>query len=121
MTANTFGVALCTTFVVIRKVCYVLAYRCGPKYIKMPTTEQEMLVIVNKMESKHGFPQAFGCVDGTHIPILSPSENPHDYFSYKMKHTLNVEGVCDCNRTFLDVDVCWPGSVHDGRVFSNSR
>ena len=88
----------------------------------MPTTEHEMLDIVNKMESKHGVPQAFGCVDGTHIPILSLSENPHDYFSYKMKHILNVQGVCDCNGTFLDVDVCWPGSVHDGygRVFSNS-
>ena len=33
MTANTFGVALCTASLVIRKVCYALAYRCGPKYL----------------------------------------------------------------------------------------
>jgi len=77
--------------------------------------------LVSKMENKFGFPQGFGCVDGTHIPILSPKENPHDYFSYKMKHTLNVQAVCDYKGTFLDVDVRWPGSVHDGRVFSNSR
>ena len=77
--------------------------------------------IVTEMENKFGFPQAFGCVDGTHIPILSPNENPHDYFCYKMKYTLNVQAVCDCNGKFLDVDVRWPGSVHDGGVFSNSR
>ena len=47
----------------------------------------------------NGFPQAFRCVDGTHIPILSPSENLHDYFSYRMQHTINVQGVCDYKGT----------------------
>lgn len=117
MTANAFGVALCTVSVVVRKVCDVLTNKCGPNVIKLPTTEQEMMELVSKMESRFGFPQAFGCVDGTHIP----RENLHDYFSYKMKHTLNVQAVCDYKGTFLDVDVRWPGSVHDGRVFSNSR
>lgn len=121
MTANAFGVALCTVSVVVRKVCHVLTNKCGPNVIKLPTTEQEMMELVSKMENKFGFPQGFGCVDGTHIPILSPKENPHDYFSYKMKHTLNVQAVCDYKGTFLDVDVRWPGSVHDSRVFSNSR
>lgn len=60
-------------------------------------------------------------MNGTHIPILSPRENPHDYFSYKMKHTLNVQVVCDHKGTFLDVSVRWPGSVHNGQVFPNSR
>lgn len=55
--------------------------------------------------------------DGTHIPIVQPSKNPHDYFSYKLKYTLNVQGGCDWKWLFLDVDMKWPGSVHDGRVF----
>ena len=87
--------------------------------IKLPATEQEMIKLVSKMENKFGFPQAFGCVDGTHIPILSPRENPHDYFSYKMKHTLIVEMVYNYKGTFLDVDIRWRGSVHYGRVFFN--
>ena len=73
------------------------------------------------MENKYGFPQAFGCVDGTHIQITQPTENPPDYFSYKQKYTLNVKAVCECRGFFMNVEVKWPGSVHDGRVFANSK
>ena len=89
MTANAFGLSLCIVSVVVRKVCHVLTNKCGPNVIKLPTTE-EIIQLVSKMENKCGFLQAFGCVDEKHIPILSPRENLHDYFSYKMKHTLNV-------------------------------
>ena len=73
------------------------------------------------MEGKFGFPQAFVCSDGTHIPIKQPSDNAHDFFSYKMKYTINVQGVCDGSGMFIDVDARWPGSLHDARVFSQLR
>ncbi|KAL9977378.1 hypothetical protein ACROYT_G014771 [Oculina patagonica] len=53
--------------------------------------------------------------------LMQPLENPHDYFSYKMKYTLNVQGTCNWRGLFIDDDVRRPGSVHDGRVFANSR
>lgn len=31
LTAHAFGVALCTMSLVLRKVCHVLTYKCGPK------------------------------------------------------------------------------------------
>ena len=80
-----------------------------------------MRELIVKFESQHGFPQAFGCVDGTHITIVQPLENSHDYFSYKMKYTLNVQGICDYQGRFIDVDCRWPGSVHDAKVFSNAN
>ena len=43
------------------------------------------------------------------------------YFSYKMKYTLNVQGVCDSKGRFIDVDINWPGGTHDAKVFANSR
>lgn len=53
--------------------------------------------------------------------IVQPLENSHDYFSYKMKYTLIVQGICDYQGRFIDVDCRWPGSVHDAKVFSNSN
>ena len=121
MTANTFGVAVCTLSVVLRKVCALITRELGPRYISLPTTEEEMDQLRKSMEDKFGFPQAFASIDGTHIPIKQPTENAHDFFSYKMKYTINVQGVCDCRGVFIDVDVRWPGSLHDARVFSQSR
>lgn len=61
-----------------------------------------------------------GAVDGTHIPIMQPYMNSQDYYSYKMKYTINVQGVCDYHGQFIDVDIRWPGTTHDANVFSYS-
>ena len=82
MTANAFGIARCIVSVIICKICDVIAWVLGPKYIKLPSIGQQMKDTMKGMEDKYGFPQAFGCVDGTHIAINQPTENPHDYFSY---------------------------------------
>ena len=48
MTANAFGVALCTVSVVVHIICYVLTNKCELNVIKLPTTEQEMMELVSK-------------------------------------------------------------------------
>ena len=55
MTANAFGVAICTVSVVVRKVCHVLTKYLGPKYIKLPSSEQDMRQEIRQMENKYGF------------------------------------------------------------------
>ena len=46
-----------------------------------------------------------GCVDGTHIPIIQTKVNPHDYFCYKMKYSLNCQEVCDEKGQLIYVEV----------------
>ena len=65
-------------------------------------------------------PQAFGCIDGTHIPIKRPIKNSQDYFSYKGFFSLNAQAICDYRGVFMDVECRWPGSVHDAKMFANS-
>ena len=120
MTANSFGIAVCTASKVITQVCKTICKQIGPKYIHMPRTHKDMREKIAQFESKFGAKQSFGCIDGTHIPILCPVENSQDYFKYKNFYSINVQAVCDYRGYFLDVECTWPGSVHDAKVFANS-
>ena len=59
------------------------------------------------------FPQCVGAIDGSHIPIIVPKENPVDYFNKKGYHLVILQALVDHEYMFLDVYVGWPGSVHD--------
>ena len=120
MTANMFGVTVPTMSKVVRQVTSVINSIHGPSLIKFPETADEILKTAKAFEDKFGVPQIIGCVDGTHIPIIQPRINPRDYYCYKMKYSLSCQAVCDQNGLFTDIDISWPGSVHDARVFANS-
>ena len=119
MTTNWFGVGLATLTVILRQFCDAVI-SIAPQILRLPKKKEETQAIMDAFETKFGFPQVVGCIDGTHIPIKSPIEHGHEYFCYKMKHSLNVQAICDEKGVFLDVDISWPGSVHDGKVFKNS-
>ena len=55
----------------------------GPKFIHLPRSQESMQRMVSEFEAKFVMHQAFGCVDGTHIPIKCPAENSQDFFCYK--------------------------------------
>lgn len=120
MTANSFGIALNTASNVVTEVCQAISSYLGPKYLHLPKDEEGMREKVAEFEAKFGMTQAFGCIDGTHIPIKCPSENSQDFFCYKQFFSLSVQAVCDYKGMFMDVECRWPGSVHDAKVFANS-
>ena len=108
MTANAFGIHQSTTSKVIMEVCEATVTHLVPKYITLPKTREEMTSKVSQFDLKFGMLQAYGCIDGIHIPIKRPNENSQDYFNYKQFFPLNVQAVCDYKGYFMDVDCRWP-------------
>ena len=120
MTANTFGVSVPTVTTTVRKVCNAIGEHLWASYIHLPKDVPSLERLVTGWQQRTGFSIILDEVDGTHISIMQPYIDSQDYYSYKMKYTLNVQGVCDFKGQFIDVDIRWPGATHDAKVFSYS-
>uniref|UniRef100_A0A1X7T4L1 DDE Tnp4 domain-containing protein n=1 Tax=Amphimedon queenslandica TaxID=400682 RepID=A0A1X7T4L1_AMPQE len=106
--------------VIVNDVCKAIVKNLFSKYIWLPKGER-LSDIVKNFEKKWGYPQCFGAIDGTHLPIIAPSECAKDYYNRKGFHSILMQGLVDCNYCFTDIYIGWPGSVHDARIFSHSK
>ncbi|KAJ8309921.1 hypothetical protein KUTeg_011786 [Tegillarca granosa] len=82
--------------------------RLSRTYIKFPTG-QYLSDTKKKFFELAGFPQVAGCIDGTFIRIIAPSENEQNYM------------ICDANYRITNCVAKWPDSVHDSRMFKHSH
>ena len=114
-----FGISRSTACVIVQEVCRAIVDVLMPKHIKKPKGSQ-LKEMVEVFEMKWGVPQCIGAVDGSHIPIITPTEFHTDYFNRKGWHSVILQGVVDPCYRFWDINVGWPGSVHDARVFTNT-
>ncbi|CAM5161408.1 unnamed protein product [Natator depressus] len=67
-----------------------------------------------------GFPNCGGVIDGTHIPILAPEHQGGQYINRKEYFSMVLQALADHKRRFTNINVGWPGKVHDACIFRNS-
>ena len=117
--AHLFGIARSTVCEIVQETCTVIVRTLLHKYIQFPTASK-----LNELRDvflrKWGVPQCIGAIDGCHIPISSPAMNRTDYYNRKGWYSMILQGVVDHSYRFIDINIGWPGSVHDARVLSHS-
>ena len=118
--SHLFGVGVSTVGSIVRECCRVICDELTPRYVRMPTGD-DFDRMLDGFETRWGFPHCAGAVDGTHIPIIAPTTDHCDYFNRKGWHSLIMQAVVDDRYMFIDINIGWPGSVHDARVLANSR
>ncbi|CAL9685020.1 unnamed protein product [Knipowitschia caucasica] len=117
--SNLFGIGKSTAVTVTNEVCSAIASTLLPLFIKTPSLS-EFRAIAQGFRDRWGFPQCAGAIDGTHIPIKAPQHAPSEYYNRKGFYSIILQGVVDYRLRFWDINVGWPGKVHNARVFSES-
>ncbi|KAJ8915698.1 hypothetical protein NQ315_000632, partial [Exocentrus adspersus] len=118
--ADRFGISKSTAWEVLSKIGkLILNINTVFGVISWPTRPRA-LQIINAFQNRNGFPGVLGCIDGSHIRILPPKENPNSYVNRKKFHSILLQGVCDDRKLFIDVFTGLSGSCHDARLFQVS-
>ncbi|XP_029667282.1 putative nuclease HARBI1 [Formica exsecta] len=109
-----FNVRRATAIRAVRRVTRALFLKSST-FIKWPT--DDAVRIIQGFEESSGFPKTIGAIDGTHIRIDAPKENPVDYINHKGFHSIQLQLVYDHRTLIRHCSAGHPGSVHDQRVF----
>ncbi|KAK7879841.1 hypothetical protein WMY93_033489 [Mugilogobius chulae] len=89
-------------------------------FIKVPDLE-EATQIAARFQRAFGLPQIIGCIDGSHIPIMPPSDGYRDFINRKGWASYVLQGVVDDQCCFWSVSCKVPGSAHDANVLRMSE
>jgi DDE superfamily endonuclease len=116
--ADRFGVCESSAMQAVRRVTLFLT-NLAPVYIRWPRGER-LDECKSGFFARAGMPCIVGAIDGSHIPIIAPSNHPEDYINRKGFHSVLLQAVVDHRKLFTDVYVGQPGSLHDARVLRKS-
>jgi len=116
--ADRFGMSKSSLHLCVSNVADAL-FQLAPEELLFPKNISQLHAISRTFDK---FPGVIGCVDGTYIPMTGKSGTKRDaYICRKGYPAMHVQIVSDNNLKILDITAGHPGSVHDARVFRNSK
>ncbi|KAL2096942.1 hypothetical protein ACEWY4_006149 [Coilia grayii] len=120
LVANQFGVHKSTVMTFMRLFCKGMVESAViHKFIKVPNLEEARRT-ARHFQEKYHLPQVIGCIDGTHIPILPPSDGYRDFVNRKGWPSFVLQAVVDNAYCFWNINCKMPGSAHDANVLKQS-
>ena len=117
---DSHGVSKASVHNCINRVTQALSDVYFGEVVSWPRSETARQRIAGDFFRKYRFPAVCGALDGTLIPIMTPSENEWQFVDRKGSHSLNVLAIAGPDYQFYAVNANWPGSVHDARVHRES-
>jgi hypothetical protein len=122
--SHMFGLARGTISVLTREVCAAINLHVRPLFLRLPSTEGEVRLVLQGFEAKSGLPNCFGALDSTHVKLaFKPARRyfPGDFWSeHKQAYTVVMQAVVDSKGRFMDIDVRWPGRASDSHIYRSS-
>ena len=115
----TFGIGRCTALKLKDLLCLALS-RISGEVVKFSKGEPETRRAIAAFQEIGCFPQVVGAIDGSHIPIIAPTEDANYYYNRKQFHSVILLGVADAQGRFIYVSTGYAGSIHDARVLPMS-
>ncbi|CAN7943326.1 unnamed protein product [Ixodes hexagonus] len=120
VTGDLVNVSQPTVCRVIERVSRVLAETLFPRLVDFP--EGDCDEVMRDFYNIGKFPSVTGCIDCTHVKIKGlGGPNGEVFRNRKGFFSLNVQAITGPQLQFFDIVARWPGSVHDSRIFDNSR
>lgn len=96
------GISQSTAGNVVHRVSKAIA-RKNREFIKMPVGDSFQQT-QEKFFEKARIPRCIGCIDGTHIPIISPGgEDAELYRNRKGYFSINTQVICDSDGKICDI------------------
>ena len=92
--ADQFGVCEYTVFSIVKRLANIVCQEFLQKYIKWPVGEN-VFNIVKGFKDLKNFPGVIGAIDGSHIPIKTPTHCPENYINRKSFPSVILQAVCD--------------------------
>lgn len=99
---NNFGIHKATVWKCIHKVIDAINEELMSSWLTMPD-DNECYEIAAAFEKKTHIPQLIGTIDGTHIPILPPSDGYRDYINRKGWSSMILQAVVDNNYRYVQL------------------
>ena len=113
------GISKSTVSRKLHVVCQAICHRWLHRYVKFPTTGNEMRPTKEDMYDIAEMPNSLGAVDGCLIPTKAPSVDEHLYVSRKGGHAMNIQVVCNAKLIFTNVVVQYAATTHDSYIWTN--
>lgn len=90
----------------------------APTVIRFPATEQEREENARKFRNICDIDGIVGCIDGTYIPIRTPSKKiRHTYVNRHDETAITLQNICDADKKFIDCFTGVSSKMHDARVY----